>query len=138
MKAIVILWIRGNKIYGSSWEWGQPNFDSNDTSIDSSLQNKNNNRNHTHRKRPLQKLWPFEFKNLKNVIMKYQASVAEVGVLCKWVCPDVGGVCVYQVWSLWDSRGWNYEEKYLRVLNSFSWRTENCVISLEYSCSPQS
>jgi hypothetical protein len=25
------------------------------------------------------------------------ASIAVVGVVCKWVCPDVGGVCVYQV-----------------------------------------
>ncbi len=32
------------------------------------------------------------------------------------VCPDMGGVCVYQL-EVPETQGGSYEEKYLRVLN---------------------
>ncbi len=48
-------------------------------------------------------VWPFEFKNLKNIFMKYRATIGVVGVVCIWVCPGMGGVC-----STWDSRWRSY------------------------------
>jgi hypothetical protein len=43
------------------------------------------------------KLWSFELKNLKSIIMKYRATIEVVSVVCILVCPGIGGVYMYQV-----------------------------------------
>jgi hypothetical protein len=39
----------------------------------------------------------FEFKNLKNIIMKYRANIEVVSVVCTQVCPGIRRVYEYQV-----------------------------------------
>jgi hypothetical protein len=70
-------------------------------------------------------LWSFEFKNLKNIIMKYRATIGVVNVVYVRMCPVIGGVFMYQVWRIWDLRGRSYEEKFLRVFNLIimCWKT---------------
>jgi hypothetical protein len=53
---------------------------------------------HKRRRRQGSELWIFKVENLKNIIMKYLATIGVVGVMCLWVCPGIDGVYVYQVW----------------------------------------
>jgi hypothetical protein len=67
--------------HGFSWEWWQPNFESSDTSINSSFQKKNNNRNSTHRKRSIHKLHPLKFSRIFDFIVDFHILFGYISIL---------------------------------------------------------